>query len=184
LKDGLRHGKGTEFEALISEPDMRYKVYNGDWIADRRHGKGIEYTSDGEISYEGDFKDDLRNGKGVEYRIDGTVCYDGEWYNGTRHGKGIIYIDIQKFYQGDFKNGEMHGKGTQYNDDGTILFDGEYKEGIMVNGKLYYDELIYEGEILNEMLYKGEFRGGELVTEDDSTDVLELPDNDPLGLRD
>ena len=55
-----------------------------------KHGKGIEYYKDGNIKYEGDFVNDKREGKGKYIWEDGEY-YIGEWLNDYMHGKGIEY---------------------------------------------------------------------------------------------
>ena len=78
----------------------------GDYVRNKRHGKGIFYYPDGSkyegkllkwfITFEsrfllnnhlGDWNENVREGHGI-YTYPNNDTYDGEWKNHQRHGKG------------------------------------------------------------------------------------------------
>jgi hypothetical protein len=73
-----RHGKGTYFYN-----DGR--KYVGDWVKDERSGAGSEYFKNGD-RYEGEFLNDKANGKGTEYyaNVDKHI---GDWFDGKKQVK-------------------------------------------------------------------------------------------------
>lgn len=54
-------------------------VYDGQWIADKIHGKGIFISSNGD-RYEGNFNFGLREGFGSMFYRNGNT-YQGQWKN-------------------------------------------------------------------------------------------------------
>ena len=73
-KNGLRHGKGTEY---YSNGKIKYE---GDYINDKREGNGKYIWEDGEY-YIGQFKNGLRHGKGTMYYSNGEIKSEGDWIN-------------------------------------------------------------------------------------------------------
>ena len=70
-----------------------------------KDGKGKEYYSNGNIKYDGEFINDKREGKGKFIWEDGEY-YIGEWKDALKHGKGIIYYSNGNIkYDGNFING-------------------------------------------------------------------------------
>jgi hypothetical protein len=63
LKDGKKHGKGTE--------TYEGRKYVGEWNNDKQHGQGT-YTGPNGETYVGEFKDGLFHGKGTITLKDGT----------------------------------------------------------------------------------------------------------------
>ena len=72
--NGKQEGKGK----FLYENEH---IYEGDWLNDLRHGKGIFICNKNCAKYEGEFLNDERNGIGFETSSDGTVK-KGEWVNG------------------------------------------------------------------------------------------------------
>ena len=142
------------------------------------------------------------NGKGKEYTWDGRLLFEGEYLNGKRwNGKRFLYqLDgfmDRLYFEGEIVKGEIIGKGKEYFKDGKILFEGEYLNGFRWNGrgydkdgnltlelkdgngkgKIFLNEIIYEGGILNgkkngqgkeyysyltdTLIYEGEFLNDE-----------------------
>jgi hypothetical protein len=58
----------------------------GDYVKNKRHGKGIFYYPDGS-KYDGDWNENVREGSGT-YTYPNGDTYEGEWKNHQRHGKG------------------------------------------------------------------------------------------------
>lgn len=54
--------------------------------------------------YEGEFVGNIRHGKGLYVNSRKQSSYNGKWDNGTKHGKGIIYYDgtFTNNYDGDW----------------------------------------------------------------------------------
>ena len=64
--------------------------YEGEFLNDKKNGKGTEYGYPKEKLYEGEYLNGLKNGKGKENTEDGNT-YDGEFLNGVRNGKAKLY---------------------------------------------------------------------------------------------
>jgi hypothetical protein len=63
---------------------MRYSdgaVYEGEWKADDRHGRGTMRYADGDV-YEGEWKADAHEGRGSLRSADGSVLHKGMWKAG------------------------------------------------------------------------------------------------------
>lgn len=58
------------------------RLYEGEWLADKRNGRGYERFSNGSI-YLGTFKNNKAHGKGVYTWANGEI-YDGEWERGLK----------------------------------------------------------------------------------------------------
>ena len=60
------------------------KIYEGDWVGGKRHGKGKYFWPNGPNGkvYQGDFKNDKCVGQGVLYYPDGLLT-DGKRFEGT-----------------------------------------------------------------------------------------------------
>ena len=115
-------------------------------------GKGKYYFEDGSVYY-GEFKKNEFNGKGIlNYVEDGSV-YKGNFRNNSREGHGELIFKNGDKYIGNFELDEMQGKGKY------IFSNGCYYEGNFLMGKMsgmgnlfnQVDELVYEGEFLNNM---------------------------------
>ena len=125
-------------------------IFEGDYINDKRNGKGKEYNHQKGLIFEGEYLYDERK-KGKEY-VDGTLEFEGEYLNNKKwNGKGYD------------KNGnilyELHngnGKIIQYDEIGLLIFKGNYLDG-KKNGKgkeyNYFGMLVYEGEFINGMKF-------------------------------
>ena len=100
-QNGKRHGNGTyrfsntaryvgELEDFtLSMRTSFFSLYQspGDYVKNKRHGKGIFYYPDGS-KYEGDWNENVRDGHGT-YTYPNNDTYEGEWKNHQRHGKGM-----------------------------------------------------------------------------------------------
>ena len=49
------------------------------------------YNYTGKLSYEGEFLNEKKHGKGKDYSLFGTLEYEGEFENGSKTGVGIRY---------------------------------------------------------------------------------------------
>lgn len=68
IKDGKRIGFG-----VLTQKKNKYE---GEWLDDKRNGKGKIFSIDGKIQYEGDWVNDLPEGKTLKiYAVAYTCCY-------------------------------------------------------------------------------------------------------------
>ena len=117
MKGGKPHGKGK-----MTWPDD--EMYEGYWKNGMMHGTG-KYTFYLDRSvYEGDFLHDKKNGKGKQTWDDGDI-YEGDFKDDDMHGKGKYTYPNGNIYQGDFKHDKRHGKGKQIFTDGRT-FNGHF----------------------------------------------------------
>jgi hypothetical protein len=90
LKDGVRHGKGTEFWGA------GVRRFEGEFLNGVRHGQGKEFyeSKKGEkLQFEGVYGNGVRNGAFVEYFESGKVKYKGSFVNDMRHGEGQLFYE-------------------------------------------------------------------------------------------
>ena len=176
----LFSGRYIIYETKEKEKGKEYKIendlmiYKGEYLKDKRHGKGKEYDNFGYLIYEGEYKNGKRNGKGKEYYRNGNLKFSGEYLNNKQwNGKGF---DTCQFDLYELKNGEgtyefyhingfqkskgaiINGTRKEFNDNADLIFEGEYKMGERNGkGKEYNDngQLIFEGEYLNGNRFNG-----------------------------
>ncbi|MFJ7183970.1 AAA family ATPase [Lysinibacillus xylanilyticus] len=81
--------------------------YEGYFFEDMKHGKGKNYSRQGELVSEGQFKEDAMTGHGTLYYTNGQASYIGDLVNGEKHGRGDYFNEEGKIiYSGEFINGE------------------------------------------------------------------------------
>ncbi len=76
--------------------------YEGDWVNDRRQGKGIFTHAYGD-KYEGDWINDQRQGKGICTYANGDK-YEGDWVHNKRASEGTYTCSNGRQFTGNFKN--------------------------------------------------------------------------------
>ena len=140
-----RQGKGT----YIRVTDKA--TYSGEWYNNVRHGYGVEEipSKDGTQRYEGEWKEDKRCGFGKILYANGDR-YEGEWLDNLKHGQGKFYYTNGNFYEGGWLSNKKEGVGTCIFANGT-RYDGELKND-KINGRgicHYADGEVYEGEWLD-----------------------------------
>ena len=84
-----REGHGIHTEADGS-------LYEGQWKAGQRHGKGMQSWAASGDKYEGEWKNDLRDGNGRLCFSDGRV-YVGGWVKDRPQGRGK-FVDTDSVY--------------------------------------------------------------------------------------
>ena len=153
-------------------------TYQGDFINNKREGKGIYLYNDG-AKYEGDYKDDFKNGKGIYSYKDGSK-YEGDWVKGLIEGKGILYYSNKDKYVGEFKNDLKEGRGIFYFNNGS-KYEGDWIKGkIEGKGILYYvNGDRYEGDFKND-LREGQ---GVYYFKDGSRQMGNYSNDKPIGIH-
>jgi len=122
-----------------------------DYKAQKKGLRHTIYTVAGD-EYTGEWLDNKKDGKGTfKWKSTGAL-YDGDWKKGKRNGFGTLSIpkrpgEYQKQYSGGWKNDMRHGFGTNFYGE-TEYYEGEwYADKRSGWGRMYYaDGAIYEGE--------------------------------------
>lgn len=74
----------------------------------QRSGKGIAISSEDGTKYEGEWLNNLRHGKGVETWTDGAV-YKGDYAEGKKVGNGLFKWADGSSYEGEFADNMIQG---------------------------------------------------------------------------
>lgn len=93
------------------EYQNRREIYYGEWLNDKRHGRGVQQWLDGS-RYEGYWLNDKANIKGKLFHSNGDT-YEGEWLNDKANGKGLYLHVGGEYYDGEWKEDKQHGKGVE-----------------------------------------------------------------------
>lgn len=94
-------------------------MYEGDWLNNNMHGKGVYTWKDGR-RYEGEYLNDKKH-------VDFKSYYLHSYFNNQGYGT-YAWADGRK-YVGEWKLGKQHGKGKY------ILLDNTIKTGQWEDGK-------------------------------------------------
>jgi hypothetical protein len=124
--DGKRHGKGT----------LEWRngaVYQGQWDSDTLCGIGSFHLPTSGVQYEGEFLDNQFHGAGVLTWKDNGRQYNGSWHEGKHHGYGTLKYDNNDsrqriFYKGEWKHGKRHGYGIMKWRSGA-QYEGNWTRG-------------------------------------------------------
>ncbi|KAM6902107.1 MORN repeat-containing protein 3 [Xenentodon cancila] len=164
-KCGLRH---TVFSVSGNE-------YTGEWLDNKKHGKGTQVWRKTGVIYAGEWKFGKRDGYGTFSVLlpeskEFSRKYSGEWKNGKKHGYGTYFYNNSAVYEGDWSEDQRSGWGRMHylngdlyegewindknNGRGLMIFsngnwyDGTWRDGKKNgDGKLFYPKkgLVYEG---------------------------------------
>ena len=96
----IRHGSGVQIFG-VNDTNYLYK-YEGEWVKDKKQGKGIFYFSDKSI-FEGNFMNDTFHGYG-KFTFPSNDVYIGEWKEGKMDGEGEFKHHDGHVLKGLFKN--------------------------------------------------------------------------------
>ena len=144
--------------------------------------KGKEYYKNGKIKFDGEYKNDIK-WKGVEYDENGEIYFKGEYekkgYYSEKYWMGYVYknskiietykngnklndyINLEKMKNGiifDDGNNSCSGHGAEYIYD-ELIFEGEYINNYRIKGKEFENNnLIFEGEYINNEKWNGKFK--------------------------
>lgn len=135
--------------------------YNGDIIkvqdTFKRHGFGTYSRFMSDEKYTGNWVNDKRHGKGTSILCDDS-SYEGEWINDKKHGFGKL-VFRNTIYEGEFVDGILTGKGTltyengdKYEYLGTDKIIVDDKEIDVIRGVItYVNGNVYEGQLIKDM---------------------------------
>jgi antitoxin component YwqK of YwqJK toxin-antitoxin module len=140
FSQGIKMGKGKLWNEAINGGSWLF--YDGDFLADKKHGRGVLYLCDRIFDEEkntflytgknhrrawvGYFFNDYANGQGKEFDAKGKLVYHGKVDMGLYHGRGKLYENGKLLYQGGWRNHKRHGQGTEFL-DGIQNFKGKWK---------------------------------------------------------
>ena len=114
-----RHGFGVQIDASDNS------TYKGQWVDNRRHGKGKIDWTDGSW-YEGDWRNDHQHGLGTFHHSSGDE-YIGSWSSGYKHGLGAYKFATGDLYIGEYKDNLPTGRGALFWSNGA-MFVGKLME--------------------------------------------------------
>ena len=118
-----------DINGITKEYENGYLIYEGEYINDKRNGRGKEFDISGNITFEGEYKNGNRwNGKIKELikPMYDEIEFEGEYINGERIG--IIkkyHYDGKLEFECEYKNDKRNGYGKEYKYNGKLLFEGE-----------------------------------------------------------
>ena len=163
--NNLKHGKGF---MLYKNDEIKYY---GDYINDKRAGKGKFYWENGSY-YIGEWANDLKHGKGKLFYKNGNIQYEGDFIAGKFNGNGTYTWEDGEYYIGQFYNGLKYGKGIVYTKKGEVIYDGDFVDD-KYEGKGKYvwkDGKYYIGEFSNDLRHgKGKeyYKNGDVIYDGD-----------------
>jgi len=123
--------RDIEEAAERRKKSISHTGFKGDWVDERKHGKG-HFTYEDGATFDGEWQKDRAHGIGT-YKTK-TSVYVGEWTEDLKHGAGKeTYIILEEqgggsiVYEGQFSQGHRHGKGSLSWADGAT-YDGEFSQ--------------------------------------------------------
>ena len=111
---------------------LRFKdgrIFEGEHIGGHMLQGKMTYA-DGSV-YQGGWLNDKRHGRGICTFVDNSE-YEGEFYQGNFHGYGKMTWNDNGYYVGQWYKGEIHGKGIEVRSDGSIRHDGIFSNGMPI----------------------------------------------------
>jgi hypothetical protein len=145
-----------------------HDVYEGEFVDNQRHGKGVTRYSNGD-KYDGEYKNDIFHGYGIHIfypHIDPSTGilinskrYEGNYVQGKKHGRGAYFLGNGESYVGNFQKNLYCSYGVLRKTNGDT-YTGDFNNGKCA-GKLivrYSNGDKYEGDmVLNTFEGKGIF---------------------------
>ena len=105
FKDSKINGFGVWRKGMVETAN----IYEGEFLDEKKHGKGkFTWGATGNV-YEGDFYFDQRQGFGVYTWLDGTK-YEGEWLDDMQHGTGKMIFPEGDKQIGEYVKGKFQDK--------------------------------------------------------------------------
>eukprot|EP01100_Stratorugosa_tubuloviscum_P002859 TRINITY_DN1675_c1_g5_i2.p1 TRINITY_DN1675_c1_g5~~TRINITY_DN1675_c1_g5_i2.p1 ORF type:complete len:695 (+),score=277.41 TRINITY_DN1675_c1_g5_i2:64-2148(+) len=159
---GKKHGKG-----IHSSPNG-FSYYTGEWENDKRHGHGLRVYKDGE-RYEGNFENDQKSGKGIYWFLNNDI-YEGEWKNNKQNGQGQLKSTKSQYY-GEWLDNKKHGQGTFFHQTTGTTYNGNWENDVKSGFGILVSTLgnKYEGNWLNNLPHGK----GSLITKSGATFIGE-----------
>ncbi|XP_047425224.1 MORN repeat-containing protein 3 isoform X2 [Mugil cephalus] len=104
--------------------------YTGEWLNNKKHGKGTQVWKKPAAIYDGEWKFGKRDGRGTySVLLPGsnkyTTQYCGGWKNGKKHGNGMYVYSNLAFYEGEWSEDDRSGWGRMYYENGD-MYEGEW----------------------------------------------------------
>ncbi|XP_056322501.1 MORN repeat-containing protein 3 [Danio aesculapii] len=104
--------------------------YTGEWMDNKKHGKGKQVWKRAGIVYDGDWRCGKRDGFGTLSRTDPetkdyTRVYVGSWRNDKKEGAGSYFYSASAFYEGQWSGDQRSGWGRMQYENGE-LYEGEW----------------------------------------------------------
>lgn len=126
---GLKEGLGISY-AEDEKGDI-YKIYDGQFKNNLRHGYGKLFLPNQNLVYCGFFEANKKEGRGIEYYRNGKMKYFGVWRNDKIwklgrefYNNGVVYCNG---FDGDrFHEGMKNGDATILNKNGGVLYKGRF----------------------------------------------------------
>lgn len=155
-KCGRRQGAGAMF---YNHFDTNRHYYNGEWLADKKHGTGLRSYPSGAM-YSGQWKSGKCHGLGTMVWTNCDV-YSGNFQQGKMHGYGEytwdtffnqqLVVPEENCYYGNWERNVRHGNGTLETVTGVFV-KGSWKNGtkhgpaevICSNGNFLYADNLFE----------------------------------------
>ncbi|KPI89590.1 hypothetical protein ABL78_1255 [Leptomonas seymouri] len=133
---GKREGQGTLFMRESKDSPYR-RVYEGEWLAGCRDGRGTQWQPDGEV-YEGDFAADERHGCGKLYCTNGDIV-EGSFRHNKCEGWAVLRQAGGDWFEGYWLNGEREGPGAWHYVSRQRCLRGEWHHNKAVMGTMEDD---------------------------------------------
>jgi hypothetical protein len=111
------------------------KSYDGEWLHDKFHGRGVMYYHLTGARYEGEWARGRQNGWGTMFYPNGDR-YEGEWLEGKRSGQGVIWLSNGDRYEGSWLNDVKNGSGKYHYNQLKRIYDGEWLQDVAKCGYL------------------------------------------------
>jgi antitoxin component YwqK of YwqJK toxin-antitoxin module len=143
LISGFKEGHWTEWY------ENNRKSFEGNYLKNKRDGKGLEYDENGGIVWDGEYKEGLYSGYGK--LLNNNKLYTGNWIQGKKNGNFIIeynQVKAEGKYIDDLKNGIW----TVLYSNGKKMSETEYTNDEIVNGS--YTEWYDNGQIKESKIYQ------------------------------
>ncbi|XP_067686605.1 alsin-like isoform X2 [Haliotis asinina] len=135
FKDGQKFGHGTYRQGRHMSSNA--SIHIGEWLADKRHGYGVQDDILRGEKYMGMWNDDVRHGKGIVVTLDG-MYFEGTFSANKLTGFGLMLTEDNSCYEGQFAGiTQLQGNGTLTLPTGDKLegyFNGSWNEDLKFNG--------------------------------------------------
>lgn len=133
--------------------------YEGEWLSDKKTGKGIYHNIANNEKYEGQYLDNEKHGYGTFFYKYGDK-FSGEWVNGNKHGNGTFTFQNGTVIEGKWQDDKLNGPGKIRYNNGDC-FEGKLNPHLFTK-LLIFITIVFKIYYLGFFL-KGEKMGQELI---------------------